>query len=114
MVENAPSRAPGYWLFRKIPDIPTARKIGRLGFWAAAYMAVTIAVFAVPKKPLQVMDLIPYVLVAVGIWKLWRTAAILGLCWETYEAVWMWMRHRMEMEILDWIHEVILILLFIM
>jgi hypothetical protein len=97
------------WL-AEISDLHTARRVARHGVWAAGLVAVPMAIFAVPQNPFQIVDLFLYLILAVGIWRLWRSAAVAGLVLELVEALNIAMRHSSTTGM--WIRELVVLALF--
>jgi hypothetical protein len=108
-VNNPKSPLDVIWL-AEISDLQTARRVARHGVWAAGVIAVPMAMFALPRNPFQIVDLLVYLIVAIGIWRFWRSAAVAGFVLEIFEALNMAVRHSTTPQM--WIRELIVLALF--
>lgn len=83
-----------YKFWPKITDSESARGAARQGFWAAIFVAVVTAVFAVSgfigMSIGALFDATLFAIIAWGIHKMSRVASVAGLCLYIVESIWRW------------------------
>lgn len=90
------------WIWPSIVDIATAQKAAKQGAWAAVFVAAVTTVFSTIGQlnnnfmgfdAWSYLDAVLFAIIAFGIFKYSRTAAILGLLLYLLERAVMWAEH---------------------
>lgn len=83
------------WIWPTIFDSITAQKASRQGFWAAIFNAIVTAVmiFLGSFNLFSLVDIVIFVVIAFGIYKMYRTASVAGLCLYILERIDSWLSY---------------------
>lgn len=103
------------WSWPFITDTETAIKASRQGFWAAILSAIATAlmIFLGTFDIARLIHVILFAVLAIGIYKMYRTAAVVVLCVYLLERIIIWYTHGVPDNILRFVIFSVLILMFI-